>query len=301
MLTSESDIVIHDGSGRWESILQDSNRKLVENRLTPENSKFAFVVSHPRYTEIWIHLPKEIGITIGVDPTLLYPCDLALVYNYKTGSIVFRDTPDVFAATAGDMRMIGENTPQVWNGDAQAWEEDPTTWDEGSLSAKDGRSLVAVSSIYESFFLKMDEYSINIPQLEMYLERTGLAIDGKKTSGAFQVDTTMRKLVTDMWPVMEVIGQPYTIQLRLGGQEGISSPVRWEPEQIFKNELLEYTGPIPMDIENNPPFADGLRMSCLINTPMIAWTMRVGFKFGIYGRVRMQGFAIDLKAAGRTI
>lgn len=294
VLTSDSDIVIHRGDGQWVSILQETNRPIVENRLTPLNSPYAFVQRHPRYNEIWVCLPSE-----SVQGTT-YPCDLALVYNYVTGSVVFRELPLVYAGTLGFTIGTTGVAAETWGGDSAAWNTDATQWDEVAANNKDGRDLVMLG-YGASVFYRMDTYSSTVKQLDFYAERTSLAIDGKKENGQYRVDTSMRKIVTDMWPVMEVFGVPSMCKIRLGGAESLNKSVVWQEEVTFKAETpVNITAP-PVDDSNDSVFADNLRLSCLINTPLIAWTIRVGFTLGTYAKIRLQGYSLDLKLAGRTL
>lgn len=294
VLTSDSDVVIHDGSGKWVSILQDSNRTLVENRLTPVNSPYAFVQRHPRFNEIWICLPQETAVSST------YPCDFALVYNYLTGSIVFRELPQVYAGCLGVTISASGISGDIWDGDTETWSDDYTLGDENTVDSKDGRDLVMMGYSALDFY-KMDVFSPTVKQLDMHLERTDLAIDGKKINGAFRVDTTMRKLVTDLWPVVEIDGEPSLCKIRVGGREGLKNPVIWEAEATFRNESYVNITEPTVDDSNNSTFADGLRVSCLVNTPLIAWAFRTGFTLGTYGKVRIQGYSMDLKPCGRTI
>lgn len=294
VLTSDSDVVIHNGTGQWVSILQDTNRPIVENRLTPINSAYAFVQRHPRFNEIWVCLPSE-----SVQGSS-YPCDLALVYNYVTGSVVFRELPLVYAGCLGLTIGTSGKPSETWSGDSGLWSADPTIWDETAANNKDGRDLVMLG-YGATVFYRMDTYSPTVKQLDFYAERVALAIDGKKENGQYRVDTSMRKLVTDMWPVMEITGTPSMCRIRLGGAEGINNSVVWQSENTFKAETYNNITTPTVDDDNNSVFADNLRLSCLINTPLIAWAIRVGFTLGTYAKVRLQGYSLDLKLAGRTL
>jgi hypothetical protein len=78
-----------------------------------------------------------------------------------------------------------------------------------------------------AFFLMDSGFDFDGVAFTARAERTGLSIIGQTRTGEPKSDINMKKLVTELWPKLEVIsGQ--TLDIYVGMQERIDGPVLWQ-------------------------------------------------------------------------
>lgn len=288
VLTS-GDVIIHDGTGRYQSIVSNRVRRAIFGRLHASNSDYAFVVPQPQFDEIWICLPK-----LADEGDSTYTCDLAYCWNYLTGAITTRDLPNVQAGALGYPRATA--AAFTWATETRTWAEmAEATWNDPQLNSYKYQ-LMMVGYGTSALFL-MDNYSSTVQIPDGYAERIGLAVVGQKKNGEFKVDTTSRKIVVGLWPSVTMSGNMGSITVSVGGQEKLSGPVEWVEVEDFVAESFTDFGE---DTSADPQKANELAMTPLVNTPIPAF--RVDFKFSTltFGKAKLLSYDMEINPAGKT-
>jgi len=293
LVLTTNDVVIHDGSGRFKSVVTDKIRTEIFNRITPASADYAFVQIHPAWDEIWICLPALVANGSH------YDCDIAYVWNWNTGAIAPRSLPNVSSATIGLPLKAGTSTTSdAYNTVSTTYVTDPLVWDISANNTLDAKSLVMASSGLTTFAL-MDNWDADVDMPELYLERTSLAITGKKSTGQFKEDTTIRKLLTEAFPRIELVGQVENVELRFGGQEFLNAPVHWtEVYNFSRTELFPYVNDV--DETSHPDLGNCLKVSPIINTPLLAYSIRIKFASGAYCGARITSIDLEISPAGKA-
>lgn len=210
------DIVVHDGV-QAESILERRLRRRIFSSIDGGTYVRSFVTHDPSANEVYFCFP-EIGQA--------YP-NIALVWNHKFNTAVFRDLPQVAGA---DLGIVSFQTGPIedWDSDTQAWDSDTTTWDLLADNPRERRILFASPGNAAVYGTPIGTLAAGSPR-QVLLERTGLGFP-TRTDGP--PDFTSRKLVKRIYPhVMGAFGT--VINVELGTQETFDSPVVWKPARSF--------------------------------------------------------------------
>jgi len=136
----------------------------------------------------------------------------ALLFDFESGDIGFRDVPDTLCAARGQALLdVGElNT---WDGDDEAWDDDVTRWNE--VLAASSVDDVLIGGAF-GFLLLSDRSSRDFYDgpVQAFMQKSGLAFGGPQA----------RKMVARVWP--KVIGRTGDVlELRIGGQETTGGPI----------------------------------------------------------------------------
>lgn len=227
------DIYIHNGQAP-QSIITPEMRKWFFQQIDPTYYQRSFVVSNPLFTEVWFCIPQ-----LGAEqPTL------ALVWNWQTGAIGFRDL--LVATSNGDTRgTAGTNgTPciapgklddvsaEAWSADSLAWDTDTTIWDARSTNPATARLFMLDRSAGKRTYILDYGSDFDTASFTWGLERVGLAILGTDRQGKPKVDTEKEKLLLEVWPRIEAaLGT--TINVSIGTQERPEDPVNWSANYAY--------------------------------------------------------------------
>ncbi len=144
----------------------------------------------------------------------------ALVFDFITQDIGFRDMPDILCAAEGGKLSDGSQS-NVWDGDPQSWDDDGTPWPfEVSVVTLDD---VLVAGAF-GFAVVSDPEAEDFIGGEVFarVEKSGLAFG----------DAQVRKMVSRIWP--KITGRDGDqLEIRLGGQEITGGPVALQPPVMF--------------------------------------------------------------------
>jgi hypothetical protein len=92
VVATRDDLILHQGSkSSYRSLLENRWRKQVASKRDPVNYKNSFLVTDVPEKEVWYCFP-EVGQQYS---------SLALVWNWVTGQVGFRDMPNVPFADSG--------------------------------------------------------------------------------------------------------------------------------------------------------------------------------------------------------
>lgn len=132
----------------------------------------------------------------------------ALLFDFSSGDIGFRDMPDVLCASAGQ-RLFPPPLPRIWDNQTATWNAIDERWSDTSRSASFDDVLIGNASGF--LVVGADTNAV----LTARLAKAGLAFG----------DPQARKMITRVWPKLE--GRTGdVVQFRLGGQEISGGPVR---------------------------------------------------------------------------
>lgn len=219
VFATQDDIVVHNGNS-VESILDARYKKYLVNNIDTSNYLNSFMFTDAFRDEVWFCYPES-GNT---NP------NKALIWNYKTGQRGALSEADVnFRNVIGGTIESASDT--VWSGASGAWDAYLGPW---SQSVR--RKLVACGTDATKFFELDSGVLNNGGALLGTLQRTGLAMVGRKRNGEWIVDFKKRKLFTRLWIKAE--GGP--INVRVGSQESPDGVVTWTPAKAFDPSTQKY-------------------------------------------------------------
>lgn len=209
---SNTDLGYFDGQ-EFTSVLDGKLRCELDNDISVSNYDNCFVFNNPAFDEAWFCYPIE-GVADAA---------MAVVWNYRDNSVVFREAPGV-AACLGVVPILND-TPYS-----------SATYTYASQTAQlsryqdDERLRVAIVDGTNQLIFMLDSgTTYNGEVFEAYLERTGISeIDGDAAQG-FVEDRVSRRVVSRVWPRVSG-GKVY---VNLGGSELAEDDVTWGTAQEF--------------------------------------------------------------------
>lgn len=205
------DIIIHDGNSGPASILEEKMRSTIFNNIDPTNYSNSFMFRDLANSNIIFAYP-ELG---RIEP------NRGLIFNYVNGAIT---ECDIGFANAASGQFVEASEASTWEDDTGSWEIDEGPWNSFS------RRALLLCDKANSLFHRWDiGYERNGVTYEVTLQRTGLALVGKKRTGEPIVDFQKQKYVDRVWP--KASGGP--ILCRLGYQQTVDGAVAWGPYQTF--------------------------------------------------------------------
>lgn len=159
----------------------------------------------------------RIGVSILAFPTQgAARADRALLFNWATGEIGWRDMPAISALASG--RYLQAAADNTWNGDAEQWRRDGAPWD-FELAAATGDDVIGAS--VAGFWLMSGTNAATVV-LDAYAEKQAIAFGDAQT----------RKLVSRVWPKF-VGDEGDVINIRVGGQETAGGAIEWSDPLDF--------------------------------------------------------------------
>jgi hypothetical protein len=213
------DVIVHQGTQSAQSIVEDRMRSEMFNEIDSTNYRNSFAVENTKKKEVWFCYPTA-GNVIP---------NKALIWNYKDNVCSFRDV-HLVSADSGNSYVPDSTT---WSQDTGNWDTDNLSWNSESRNTVIGVSNDAASA------LKFDAgYN---PNVLSFVERTGIAIDGKDRNGQPKASIQSTKQLNRMW--IKATGNAVLI-VRVGSQEIIDGPITWSDPQQFNcgtDKYLDWT------------------------------------------------------------
>lgn len=219
---SPDDIFVHDGVTATP-ILESRLRKWLFRNIDATFYVNSFIVMDFAYSEAWICFPLQ-----GSQ----YP-NMAVVYNYRSGTLCLRELPDIAHAESGIVIDIaGSGDGAVWDGDSATWESDLSSWGERIYNPGSSRVILAKPLTGRNFFAADATDQFDGTPFTTTIERDGLTILGQDRTGKLIQDTTTNKLLTAVYPRIETQSS-VTFNIYVGSQENRQSPIVWEGPFVF--------------------------------------------------------------------
>lgn len=158
-----NDIYIHNGASK-QSVIDGVMRDTIYKQIDDNKLDRSFCVANYRNNEIWFCFCNA-----GDEST--YP-NRALVYNWTTETLTFRDIPSSAHISYGEVA----DTPQEvadWDTDGGTWDEDFSTW--GEVSGKPTeRRLVIPDTANNALYADGRGNDDNGTAFTAYVERLGM-------------------------------------------------------------------------------------------------------------------------------
>ena len=230
---SPDDIFVHDGVTATP-ILESRLRKWLFSNLDVTNYVNSFIVMDFAYSEAWICFPMQ-----GTE----FP-NMAIVYNFRTGTLATRELPEITHAESGIVIDIsGSGDTATWDGDAASWDSDLSSWGERIYNPGSSRVILAKGGTGRDFFAADATDSFDGAAFTTTIERAGLTVVGQDRQGNPIQDTTTNKLVTAVYPRIES-DSSVIINIYVGSQENRQSPIVWEGPFPFDPQVDRFVNPL---------------------------------------------------------
>ena len=200
---SAGDILINDGNS-VRSLLTQKVRNKFNQQISTSNAKYSFAVLNQLTKEIWFCYPSA---------SALLP-DKALIYNYDTGAIGFRDI-----ANGASDAVFGPtlSSPDTWDSAVGTWDTDTAPW--GSSVQSTLNNTVNFTENITSVISNL-EANTSGTALSTLVERTNLVIGGLDT-----IVTIQR-----VYPRLRCDG---LVLIEIGAQDYLNGPVTYKQAQTF--------------------------------------------------------------------
>lgn len=229
VLATQDDIIWHNGS-QVASILNQRQRKRLQDELDTDNFAQSFIFSNPFNNEVWFCYPSA-GNT--------YP-NRALVMNYKAAGgndwVVTEADGITFRNTA--FGTIEGFTAEAWDTGTEIWDAETGPW-----SRLERRRVVLCNPVDNKFLGLGTTMRRDGVTFTSTLQREGLALIGKKDFGnGVVVDHMKMKMMKRLWP--KIIGSP--VLIRFGAQQTVNGATEWGPQVTFNPSTDVYCDPGPV-------------------------------------------------------
>lgn len=193
------DVYVHDGQNK-QSIVDSRVRKWWFEQLNPNYTQRSFVVANRVNSEVWF---------CAATGAATLP-NLALVWNWTTQTITFRELSEVAGAAIG---IVGGTAPDVWDNDSDTWDSDTSVWDDVSYGLLKQEMLLARPSAANLLLTEVTN-QLEGANMTAYIERTGIGIPFRANQPP---DTSSVKFLTAVWPRIEGTAGG-VVRVYVGGQ-----------------------------------------------------------------------------------
>lgn len=224
VVVTQEDIIWHNGN-TVQSVLDKKLKKKLFSELDSGNYVRSFLFDNPLYKEVWFCYVLA-GET--------YPTK-ALIMNYGTGRWAVSEADGITFrhATIGAIEAPSEET---WDANEELWDDDTGSWSELL------RRRVILSGTDATKFYNLDRgVTRDGTEFLTTLQRTGLALIGKKRNGEPIVDFNRMKMLKRLWAKIQ--GGPVTV--RFASQQHVDGAVSWGSSVPFDPTTQTYCDPGP--------------------------------------------------------
>ncbi len=207
-----NDLIIHDGQTA-KSIVDGKCRSLLKG-ITEAQLATAFLVANSIYREVWLCYRNATDAIIAADT--------AIVYNWETGTISFRDLPDYRFIAHGKLNPTTAGA-LLWSGISDTWASSTIPWGETKTMPSVSRSVALGTMKLE--WLEALRHSTPI----CYVERLYLGIAMRAGQPP---DLSSAKFISRVWPrIQGTAGDQLTITL--GSAFYPDGPIVWATPHTF--------------------------------------------------------------------
>lgn len=232
VLATQDDIIWHNGNN-VQSILNNRQRRRLQNEIDTTNFYQSFIFANPFNNEVWFCYPSNGN---------LYP-NKALIMNYKQAG------GNDFVVTEADgitFRNAAVGTIETPN--LEKWDDGTDTWDQftGPWSVRERRRVVVVNPPAKKFYnFGVGTLRDGVP-FTTTLQRDGLALIGKKRDGSPIVDHRRMKTFMRAWPKIITAAAGNTINVRFGAQQTVDGAIAWGLAKAFNPATDVFADPGPV-------------------------------------------------------
>ena len=205
----DGDVYLTDGV-QVKSILDGRAQRTFYQDFTSEKNAIFSAVTLPR---------EKVGAIIYPKATSEFG-DQMLMYDFASGDIGFRDTPDVLCAAEGPaLTDVGD--VNQWDGDDEPWDDDLTAWS-FVVSGQTNNDVLMAGSFGFVVGSARDGIDFIDGPVHARLEKHGASFGNAEKY----------KMINRVWP--KLTGRDGdVVTFRIGGQNITGGPVQWEPPVDF--------------------------------------------------------------------
>lgn len=231
VLATQDDIIWHNGNN-VQSILNNRQRRRLQNEIDTTNFYQSFIFANPFNNEVWFCYPSNGN---------LYP-NKALIMNYKTAG-----GNDFVVTEADGITFRNAAVGTIESPNLEKWDDGTDTWDQftGPWSVRERRRVVTVNPPAKKF------YNFGVGTLRdgvaftTILQRSGLALIGKKRNGDPIVDHRRMKTFMRAWPKIITAAQGNIVNVRFGAQQTVDGSILWGASKGFNPATDVFADPGP--------------------------------------------------------
>jgi hypothetical protein len=131
-------------------------------------------------------------------------------------------------------------TGSVFIPNLDTWDESEREWDRADAVYSESRPVMIVGT---EFFQADQGVNFGGEGIQVVLGRTGLTIVGRDRLGQWEINPTVIKFVTGIWPLIKAEAGTI-IGISLGSQENADDPVVWQGPRLFRvgeDSFLDFT------------------------------------------------------------
>ena len=218
VIWTQDDIILHNGTSQ-QSLLSKKWRRALFTAIDTTNYLNCFAFDNAKSQEVWFCFPSSGKIE----------CDTALVWNYSNGGSVFSTVDITFRNVAA--AVLAASDTLAWDDDTNSWEFDDVAWDTNDRR----RYIACVTDLtqFQSLDQGLDRAGTSYTAT---LQRTGLALIGRKRTGEWIVDFKTVKTYKRIW--FKIVGA--SVNIRVGVQMFPDTPVTWGASQMFNPNTQTY-------------------------------------------------------------
>lgn len=206
VLATQDDIVIHDGSADPVSIVDKRLRRSIFNNLDPTNYLNSFMFTDTENNLVVFCYPQN-----GSE----FP-DMCLYFNYKSGAVTEGDGIDFLNAAPG---RVETSDTKTWATVVGSWDTNNTPW-----SLTERRKLVLCKPTSTKLMKWNTGFLKDGLNYSSTLQRTSLALVGRKRTGEWIVNEQVYKMIDRILP--KLTGQGIMF-MRLGSQDNPNGVISW--------------------------------------------------------------------------
>ncbi len=203
------DIYIHNGQ-TYKSLVTDRVRERVLSLISPANYQNCFVTRDSYYKEVWVCVPAidSVGGEAG----------LAAVWSWEDDTWTFRDLPNLFCASEGEVVSPGRTLINNAVG----------------TIGSDHTLINAVSNTPKNVVLVGGSDNQKLLQFDTGLTNNGVPFLSQVQREFLQVNDEIQfNTVDTLFITAEFTGGNSEIQVKMGSHKTMRSPVRWGKSRTF--------------------------------------------------------------------
>jgi hypothetical protein len=226
VVAAQDDVVWHNGS-QVVSILNRKQRRRLFNEIDTVNFGASFMLDNPLRKQMMFCYPSS---------GMLVP-DRALVMHYGQGDQWPVTEMDGITFRNGTVGPVEGASDETWVGPDVEW-----SLDDGPWSTLERRRVIVLNPAASKFMVLDSGDTRDGTVFTGTLQRTGLALLGRRRSGEWIVDHQKMKLFDEFWAKIQ--GGP--VNIRLGAAMRVDGPVTWGSTIPFDPTIHVngYSGPV---------------------------------------------------------
>lgn len=225
LVVTRGDVMVHDGNS-IDSIVDTRQRRRIFSIIDESSSQRTFVYPNYQKNEMWICIPEQ-GHSLA---TRIF------AWNWNTNTWGEWQIGDLSVGEPAGIAHIAEGlietTPApVIDAVDIIIDQDLDIIDGSRLNPSTPETLMLRPNPQSLIQAETAVTSLQLPEGECYIERTGLTLTGRSRSGAPKVDMNRVKFLRGIIPRFSSATEP--VNVRAGYQDYPGGPITWSADYPF--------------------------------------------------------------------